>query len=128
MPFAANEVLLIVEKDESGWWLARDSQGREGYVPQNYVDNDATHHTLAKHTFPIPTTCDYCQEKIWSVTQKGLSCNDCGYNCHAKCELKVPPYCKTAAKSISALSSPSLSLMSSPVSPLRTRMNCRLRR
>jgi hypothetical protein len=63
-------------------------------------------------SFTIPVSCDYCQEKIWGMTKTGFSCKgiylyqcsaydhklriDCGYNCHAKCELKVPPQCSKA--------------------------------
>ena len=68
--------------------------------------SDGKRHNLSKSHFPIPTTCDYCQDKIWGITQQGMTCKgipvlyiyisnllDCGYNCHAKCEMKVPPYC-----------------------------------
>ena len=95
--------------------------------------DDSRRHTLAKSTFAIPTTCDYCQEKIWGLTQQGMTCKDCGYNCHAKCELKVPPYCQTTKPALasslqSKLSksnlnlaevtrSPSLQLTSNPTSP-----------
>lgn len=51
-------------------------------------------HNLMKSSFAMPATCDYCQEKIWGVSNTtGFQCKDCGYNCHAKCELKIPPIC-----------------------------------
>lgn len=31
-------------------------------------------HTLTKASFAIPTACDYCQEKIWGLTQQGFTC------------------------------------------------------
>ena len=37
LPFNVGDILQVVERDESGWWLARDSQGREGFIPHNYV-------------------------------------------------------------------------------------------
>ncbi|CAG8633452.1 10160_t:CDS:10 [Dentiscutata erythropus] len=43
--------------------------------------------------FTIPTTCDLCQNTIWGIAKQGFTCKDCGYNCHAKCEMKVPPNC-----------------------------------
>ena len=52
-------------------------------------------HSFNKTSFAIPTACDYCQVKIWGLTQHAYSCKECGYNCHAKCELKVPPFCST---------------------------------
>jgi hypothetical protein len=50
-------------------------------------------HTFKGETFKIPTNCDLCGERIWGLSAKGFSCNDCGYTCHSKCELKVPADC-----------------------------------
>eukprot|EP00158_Paraphelidium_tribonemae_P005547 Partr_v1_DN27399_c0_g1_i3_m46553 putative Actin polymerization protein Bzz1 len=79
---------------------------------------DGKRHNLTKHNFAIPNTCDYCQEKVWG---SALSCKDCGYNCHLKCELKVPPYCKNEKmtkkdRATMAAASP-LSAVSSKSSP-----------
>ncbi|KAI3654933.1 hypothetical protein MP228_000313 [Amoeboaphelidium protococcarum] len=80
-------------------------------------------HCLVKSTFAIPTSCDYCQDKIWGLTQQGLTCKECGYNCHAKCEMKVPPYCgipksqqPQPSHSSSKKTTTSTSLGASPVS------------
>ncbi|KAI7864312.1 P-loop containing nucleoside triphosphate hydrolase protein [Spinellus fusiger] len=35
--FEKEDVLEIVEKDENGWWLAR-KDGKEGWVPSNYLE------------------------------------------------------------------------------------------
>lgn len=35
--FEKDDILEIVEKDENGWWLAR-KDGREGWVPSNYLE------------------------------------------------------------------------------------------
>jgi len=32
------EILIITEKDESGWWYATSADGREGFVPASYVE------------------------------------------------------------------------------------------
>ncbi|RHZ77479.1 hypothetical protein Glove_177g134 [Diversispora epigaea] len=50
-------------------------------------------HDFKSAAFAIPTTCDLCQNTIWGIAKQGFTCKDCGYNCHAKCEMKVPPNC-----------------------------------
>ncbi|KAK6428584.1 Protein BZZ1 [Oleoguttula sp. CCFEE 5521] len=50
-------------------------------------------HRFENKTFKIPTNCDLCSDRIWGLSAKGLSCMDCGYTCHLKCELKVPADC-----------------------------------
>ena len=50
-------------------------------------------HTFKGETFKIPTNCDLCGDRIWGLSAKGFSCNECGYTCHSKCELKVPADC-----------------------------------
>ncbi|KAJ3029947.1 hypothetical protein HDV00_009334 [Rhizophlyctis rosea] len=50
-------------------------------------------HALRGTSFTIPTTCDYCYQTIWGVAKAGLTCKECGYNAHVKCELKIPPRC-----------------------------------
>jgi hypothetical protein len=57
------------------------------------------HHFKATY-FAIPTSCDYCQQTIWGLgsTNKGLSCRECGYNAHVKCEMKIPPLCTGVKK------------------------------
>ncbi|XP_062863460.1 nephrocystin-1 isoform X2 [Trichomycterus rosablanca] len=30
-------VLKVLQKNDDGWWLAQDSQGNKGFVPQNYL-------------------------------------------------------------------------------------------
>ena len=37
LPFKVDDVLEILMKDASGWWLARDQQNNEGFIPHNYV-------------------------------------------------------------------------------------------
>jgi hypothetical protein len=36
------------------------------------------------------TVCSFCCETLWG---KILICKECGYLCHPKCELNVPPNC-----------------------------------
>ena len=51
-------------------------------------------HTFKSTSFTIPKSCDYCRGNLWGLSSKqGLTCIECGYNCHPKCELKVPPDC-----------------------------------
>lgn len=64
-------------------------------------------HPFTNQTFKIPTNCDLCGERIWGLSAKGLSCTDCGFTCHLKCELKVAANCpgeldKNARKQIKA--------------------------
>ena len=53
----------------------------------------AQNHRFKSETFKIPTNCDLCGERIWGLSAKGFDCQDCGYTCHSKCELKVPAEC-----------------------------------
>lgn len=53
----------------------------------------AKNHHFKAETFKIPTNCDLCGDKIWGLSAKGQNCKDCGFTCHSKCEMKVPPEC-----------------------------------
>lgn len=57
------------------------------------VSIGAKNHTFKNQTFKIPTNCDLCGDRIWGLSAKGLSCDECGFTCHTKCELKVPADC-----------------------------------
>ncbi|KAF8475882.1 hypothetical protein BDZ91DRAFT_710506 [Kalaharituber pfeilii] len=57
------------------------------------IARGASTHKFKSASFKIPTNCDFCQERIWSMGSKGYTCRDCGYSCHAKCEMKVPATC-----------------------------------
>lgn len=57
------------------------------------VTQGAKNHNFKSQTFKIPTNCDLCGERIWGLSAKGFDCRDCGYTCHSKCEMKVPPDC-----------------------------------
>jgi formin-binding protein 1 len=57
------------------------------------VSLGAKNHNFKSQTFKIPTNCDLCGERIWGLSAKGFDCRDCGYTCHSKCEMKVPPEC-----------------------------------
>ena len=57
------------------------------------VSVGAQNHRFKSETFKIPTNCDLCGERIWGLSAKGFDCQDCGYTCHSKCELKVPAEC-----------------------------------
>lgn len=53
----------------------------------------AQSHNFRSASFKIPTNCDMCGDRIWGLASKGCTCADCGYACHAKCEMKVPAAC-----------------------------------
>lgn len=53
----------------------------------------AQNHAFKSQTFKVPTNCDLCGERMWGLSAKGFDCQDCGYICHSKCELKVPAEC-----------------------------------
>ncbi|CAK4032079.1 related to actin polymerization Bzz1 [Lecanosticta acicola] len=53
----------------------------------------ARNHTFKNQTYKIPTSCDFCGDRLWGLNAKGLSCEECGFTCHTKCELKVPADC-----------------------------------
>ena len=57
------------------------------------VSLGAQNHSFKAQTFKVPTNCDLCGERIWGLSAKGFDCQDCGYTCHSKCELKVPAEC-----------------------------------
>ena len=57
------------------------------------VSHGAQNHAFKSQTFKVPTNCDLCGERIWGLSAKGFVCQDCGYTCHSKCELKVPAEC-----------------------------------
>ncbi|KAJ3360064.1 hypothetical protein GGF32_008651 [Allomyces javanicus] len=50
-------------------------------------------HAFKSTGFTLPTTCGYCLNSIWGLSKQGFSCKDCGFACHAKCEMKVPANC-----------------------------------
>lgn len=57
------------------------------------VSVGAQNHRFKNETFRLPTNCDLCGDRIWGLSAKGLSCEDCGFTCHTKCQLKVPADC-----------------------------------
>ena len=57
------------------------------------VSIGARNHNFKSQTFKIPTNCDYCGDRIWGLSAKGLVCQDCGYTCHIKCQMKIPADC-----------------------------------
>jgi len=37
LPLRKGELVVIFESQRQHWWKARNSKGKEGYVPANYV-------------------------------------------------------------------------------------------
>jgi hypothetical protein len=50
--FKAGEILTVSEQDESGWWYA-DLNGKQGFVPNNYltVVEEGTHTQLGHQSY-----------------------------------------------------------------------------
>lgn len=78
-------------------------------IIQNIGDDGlrAENHDFKTSSFTIPTTCDLCNSTIWGLSNKGLTCRACGFNCHAKCEMKVAPNCSKKKGQINPQPSPS---------------------
>lgn len=78
-------------------------------IIQNIGDDGlrAENHDFKASSFTIPTTCDLCNSTIWGLSNKGLTCRACGFNCHAKCEMKVAPNCSKKKGQINPQPSPS---------------------
>jgi len=38
LSFAEGELIILLEKDDSGWWRGRNAKGQEGLFPSNFVD------------------------------------------------------------------------------------------
>ncbi|EPX70515.1 diacylglycerol binding protein Bzz1 [Schizosaccharomyces octosporus yFS286] len=54
------------------------------------IEEGMNFHTFKVASFKIPVKCSYCHSKVWG---RGLSCEDCGYKCHPRCQLYVPANC-----------------------------------
>lgn len=69
------------------------------------IDAGAKPHTFKSTTFVTPTNCAFCNKSIWGLAgSKGFICTgtiynkheltkECGYTCHAKCQMKAPQDC-----------------------------------
>ncbi|EWC46580.1 hypothetical protein DRE_04067 [Drechslerella stenobrocha 248] len=69
------------------------------------IDKNAHTHKFKATSFKLPTSCDLCKDRIWGLSSKGMTCKDCGFNCHVNCEMKVAANCpgpldKTAKKAL----------------------------
>ncbi|KAI8073147.1 hypothetical protein BC940DRAFT_290652 [Gongronella butleri] len=84
------------------------------------IGDDGLHaqtHDFKPSSFTIPTTCDYCKSTIWGLSKQGLQCKACGFNCHAKCEMKVAPNCSKVRGKINEQPSSSNVSLRSPTTP-----------
>ena len=50
-------------------------------------------HNFKQKTFATPVTCSVCQKSIWGISNRGFRCRDCGYSCHAKCQMNASLDC-----------------------------------
>ncbi|KAI9357879.1 hypothetical protein BD770DRAFT_420032 [Pilaira anomala] len=77
----------------------------------------AQNHDFKSSSFTIPTSCDYCKGTMWGISNKGFTCRACGFNCHAKCEMKVAPNCSKVKGQINpqpSISSSNVSILTAP--------------
>ena len=87
--FNAQEILHEVERQR----LTAEVETHTITSTVGDVSLGAQNHAFKSQTFKVPTNCDLCGERIWGLSAKGFDCQDCGYTCHSKCELKVPAEC-----------------------------------
>ncbi|XP_074600817.1 rho GTPase activating protein at 5A [Brevipalpus obovatus] len=51
-------------------------------------------HVFKSHNFIFGAPfCDYCGNFMWGLLAQGMKCEDCGFNAHRKCSIKVPNDC-----------------------------------
>eukprot|EP01137_Pigoraptor_chileana_P014809 Opistho-2@69951 len=50
-------------------------------------------HRFSVHTFKSIATCGHCKKLMWGVVRQGVQCEDCGFNCHKKCQDLVAVDC-----------------------------------
>ncbi|KAJ1881221.1 Protein BZZ1 [Coemansia sp. RSA 486] len=50
-------------------------------------------HKFKQTSITISKTCDCCGKSIGGLRRKAAKCTECGYLCHAKCQIKVEPNC-----------------------------------
>lgn len=81
------------------------------------TETDQVQHDFKTASFTIPTTCDYCQSTIWGLAKQGFTCKECGFNCHAKCEMKVPADCKKGGGKMRRVTTTSASSLISTPAP-----------
>eukprot|EP00051_Salpingoeca_urceolata_P033222 m.500177 g.500177 ORF g.500177 m.500177 type:complete len:1056 (+) comp59879_c0_seq1:137-3304(+) len=64
-------------------------------APPPAEPNHPCGHTLVKKTFHKPTHCQHCSELLWGLTNHGMSCSMCNFNCHEKCADFIVTKCTT---------------------------------
>ncbi|KAJ5634638.1 hypothetical protein N7528_002480 [Penicillium herquei] len=74
-------------------WLTAEVETATIIAVAGDLSLGAQNHNFRSQTFKIPTNCDYCGDRIWGLSAKGFDCQDCGYTCHSKCQMKVPAEC-----------------------------------
>ncbi|KAJ5240188.1 hypothetical protein N7468_004807 [Penicillium chermesinum] len=74
-------------------WLTAEVETSTIIAAAGDLSVGAQNHNFRPQTFKIPTNCDYCGDRIWGLSAKGFDCQDCGFTCHSKCQMKVPAEC-----------------------------------
>ncbi|XP_074649621.1 unconventional myosin-IXb-like isoform X2 [Tubulanus polymorphus] len=53
-------------------------------------------HRFVVVQFNIPTFCELCNSLVWSIKEKGMSCQICKFTCHKKCLPRFLTSCKSS--------------------------------
>eukprot|EP00118_Oscarella_pearsei_P025095 m.307496 g.307496 ORF g.307496 m.307496 type:complete len:742 (+) comp42357_c0_seq1:68-2293(+) len=58
-------------------------------------------HRFRVNNFFRPTFCDHCGTLLAGLFRQGVKCGVCGFNCHKRCQTKVPNLCGVNEKLLS---------------------------
>lgn len=50
-------------------------------------------HRFKVNNYMSPTFCDHCGSMLYGLFRQGLKCQECGIDCHHKCEKFIPNLC-----------------------------------
>uniref|UniRef100_A0A8C9A3W2 Nephrocystin-1 n=1 Tax=Prolemur simus TaxID=1328070 RepID=A0A8C9A3W2_PROSS len=86
LTFKKGEILLIIEKNPDGWWIAKDAKGNEGLVPRTYLElynkeeggQESSEEGTEEDVEVVDETADGAEVKQrtdshWSAVQKAIS-------------------------------------------------------
>lgn len=73
----------VVDIPYSGEVQAIDQLG--GALQMRSSGEHVRTHSFESSSFPIPTTCNFCGDKIWGIIRQGLRCSGCQSTFHQDC-------------------------------------------